>query len=101
MQASVYQQEKQRRRLHWGLCLLMIINLLMGLLLITLRYEARKDYTALAEYMRDHDELQAEWTQLLLEQSVYASESRIEQLASEKLNMQTVQAKDIRIIIRD
>lgn len=101
MQASIYQQERQARRLHWGLWLLMAINLCMGLLLITLRYEARKDYTELAEAMRVHDELQAEWTQLLLEQSVYASETRIEQLAREKLNMQTVQADDMRIIVRE
>jgi cell division protein FtsL len=42
--------------------------------------------------------LNVTWTQLLLEQSAYSAQSRVESLATTKLNMVEPRAKDMRIL---
>ena len=59
----------------------------------------RQLYSELALLEREKNGLQVEWGRYLLEQSSWASLSRIEQLATSKLNMH-VPAPDEIIIVR-
>ena len=47
---------------------------------------------------KNRDDLDIEWSQLLLEQSSWATHARVEQVARDNLRMKTPQAADLRIV---
>ena len=51
------------------------------------RHETRKLFSALQELQAEHNELDREWGQLLLEQGTWGTHGRIEDIARDKLNM--------------
>lgn len=57
----------------------------MGVVFST--HESRKLFVALQGLQRTRDDLNAEWGRLQLEQSTWATHGRIEQIASNKLDM--------------
>lgn len=50
-------------------------------------YEARKQFVALQALQASRDEMNIQWGRLQLEQSTWATHGRIEQTASDKLEM--------------
>nr|WP_258198563.1 cell division protein FtsL [Pseudomonas monteilii] len=48
--------------------------------------------------LNERDKAQAEWGRLILEQSTWTAASRIENLASEQLNMRVPSADEVRMV---
>jgi cell division protein FtsL len=64
----------------------------IGLVYTTL--QSRHLFNELQQQQKEQDQLQVEWGQLLLEQSTWSGELRIERIASEKLKMVRPDIKD-------
>lgn len=58
-----------------------------ALLLVYTRHQSRELHTVLQKIQHQKDTLHVEWTRLLLEQSTWASDIRVEKIAREELNM--------------
>ncbi len=58
----------------------------------------RRLFTDLQILQQQRDSLQVEWSQLLLEQSTWATQARIQQIAQNNLQMITPAAKEVVII---
>jgi cell division protein FtsL len=58
-----------------------------GVMLVWSRYEARRLFQALESLSAQHDEQQIEWGRLQLEQATWSENSRIEQIARERLGL--------------
>jgi cell division protein FtsL len=69
--------------------LLIVAVVLCALLLITSQHRARKLVNELEQEQDKTKQLDVEWGQLQLEQSTWATPSRVEQLARERLHMLT------------
>ncbi|MCV6588439.1 MAG: cell division protein FtsL [Marinobacterium sp.] len=63
-------------------------------------YENRRLFDEHQKLVQQHDDLQAEWGQLLLEQSAWAATARIERTAREKLEMQAPAPEQIEMVQR-
>jgi cell division protein FtsL len=61
-------------------------------------YKSRQLFAQLQQEHRRSIQLEEEWGRLLLEQSTWASHSRIEQVASSKLGMKVPNSSDIKVI---
>ena len=66
--------------------------------MVTSQHQARKLYFELEQQQELTKKYQTEFGQLQLEQSTWAMHSRIEELATNKLNMQVPDAKRIQVI---
>ena len=62
------------------------------------RHETRRLFVELQELEQMRDELNEEWVRLQLEQSTWATDSRIEKIATEKLHMRNVTYENTVII---
>jgi cell division protein FtsL len=58
-----------------------------GVWVVRAKHEARQLFIELEELNREQDRLQIDWGRLQLEQSTWATHSRIEALAREKLHL--------------
>ncbi len=67
--------------------LLMLMLLVSGLAVVRTTHENRYEFNRLQELKSEANELNVEWGQLLIEQSTFGVEGRIEQKAIEKLDM--------------
>jgi cell division protein FtsL len=67
--------------------LLVIATVLCALLLITSQHKARKLFNEFELEQEKTKQLDVEWGQLQLEQSTWATPSRVEKLARERLHM--------------
>jgi cell division protein FtsL len=56
-------------------------------MLVWSRYEARRLFQSLEALSAQHDEQQIEWGRLQLEQATWSENSRIEQIARERLGL--------------
>jgi cell division protein FtsL len=70
------------------------INLILGgilmltcLAIVFTHHLTRKQFIAIDRVLKEHDVQTNEWTQLLLEQSAWSSDGRVEKMAGEKLSM--------------
>lgn len=68
---------------------------------VTSQHKARKLYFELEQQEELTKKYETEYGQLQLEQSTWAMHSRIEELATKKLNMQVPDAKRIQVISLD
>jgi len=66
--------------------------------LINAQHKARKLYIELEQLSQTEKQYNQEYGQLQLEQSTWAMHSRIEQIASEQLQMQVPDAKRIQVV---
>ncbi|MBT8141077.1 MAG: cell division protein FtsL [Gammaproteobacteria bacterium] len=66
--------------------------------LVTVRHEARNQFIALQQLVKQRDALLVEWGQLQIEQSTFATHARIDRLAREKLKLKQPLANDIVIV---
>ncbi len=71
-----------------GVFLALLAALLVsGLAVVATTHESRYEFNRLQELRSEASELNVEWGQLLIEQSTFGVEGRIEQKAVEQLNM--------------
>jgi len=78
-----------------ALTLLVVISAMM---VIFSAYEYRRLFNQHQVLVSQWDELQVEWGQYLLEQSVWSSQNRIETLAADQLNMVVPDTETIEIV---
>jgi cell division protein FtsL len=69
-----------------------------GLWLIRIEHDARQRFVELEELNREQDRLQIDWGRLQLEQSTWATHSRIEGLARERLNLGAPKTEQIVVV---
>lgn len=70
------------------IALLTAALLLSALAVIDARHENRMLFAQLQQLRQQRDQLNVEWSQLLLEQSTWSTHARVEQLATGELDMQ-------------
>jgi cell division protein FtsL len=82
-----------------------IVTVLLGLAVLASalgvvygKHQARSRFNELQRLTRERDELDIEWGQLQLEQSTWATNGRVESVASDELHMVIPQASDLRIV---
>jgi cell division protein FtsL len=82
------------------LILLMLggIAFFMSLLLIYVKDQYRQHFIQLETLKAEHNRLETEWSELLLEESTWSSRTRVSHLAQNKLGMIPIQASDIRML---
>lgn len=66
---------------------------------ITAQHKSRKLYFELQQQQDAAKQYDIEWGQLQLEQSTWAMHARIEQISSQKLQMQVPDAKRIQVVV--
>lgn len=99
--ASRSSARRRFRLLGWRqLFILLLVGLVMAsaLAVITSAHMTRVQYARLQQLERHKDKLQTEWGQLLLEESTWSAPSRIERLASERLDMHVPELSEIKVI---
>lgn len=71
-----------------GLLVLLVMAVMASATgVIVAKHESRKRFVALQRLEKARDEMNVEWGQLQLEQGAWATHSRVERLAREKLHM--------------
>ncbi len=69
------------------LALLSLAVMLSALMVVYAKHESRKLFVELQGLLAKQDEMNIEWGQLQLEQSTWATHTRVESLARERLGM--------------
>jgi cell division protein FtsL len=80
------------------MALLLLAVLLSAFAVIDARHENRVLFAQLQQLRQQRDALNVEWGQLLLEQSTWSTHARIEQMATQKLDMETPEHVEIVVI---
>ena len=70
------------------MALLIAAAFLSALAVIDARHENRMLFAQLQQLRQQRDHINIEWGQLLLEQSTWSTHARIEQMATQTLNME-------------
>ncbi|MFT7177793.1 MAG: cell division protein FtsL [Oceanospirillaceae bacterium] len=78
--------------------LLLVLLVMSAQSVVFSSFQARGHINYLHQLERDRNAMQIEWGQLLLEQSAWASHSRVETLVSEQLEMSVPLAKQIVVV---
>lgn len=77
---------------------LVILLILSSLGVVVSAHENRELFNTLSQLQEKRDDYQREWSQLLLEQSALSAHGRVEQLASERLEMVVPGKQDIVLV---
>jgi cell division protein FtsL len=85
--------------IQWALAALFVLVLATAVGVIFSKHESRKLFVQLQTMQNERDQIQIEWGRMQLEQSTWATHSRIERLARTKLDMKIPLAENV-IIIR-
>ncbi|MDH5301914.1 MAG: cell division protein FtsL [Gammaproteobacteria bacterium] len=80
------------------LTLLVVAVMLSALAVVYVKHQNRVVYADLQHLQKLRDEMNVAWGQLQLEQSTFATHSRVEQIAREKMGMTLPGAKEIVIV---
>ncbi|MDX1517493.1 MAG: cell division protein FtsL [Woeseiaceae bacterium] len=75
-----------------------IVCVISAIALVYTKHESRKLFIELEELSDERDALNIEWGQLQIEQSTWATHARIEQVASEKLELTRPEPTEIYVI---
>ncbi len=86
-------------RNHLGLIIIALLVIISAIAIVLSQHHSRSLITELQDLYVERDKLDTEWGQLLLEQSTWATPSRIEHFANDKLNMR-VPSHDNFVVIR-
>jgi cell division protein FtsL len=78
--------------------ILLTLVVVTALGVIYAKHENRKLYVQLRELQKQRDVLDVDWGRLQLEQSTWATHSRIEEIARKKLNMHNVEFGEMLIV---
>lgn len=84
----------------WGVLIVALIVgcLASALAVVTFTHMTRNQFAQLQELERERSQLDTEWGQLLLEEGAWSSPARIEQVATERLNMRLPDVDDVEVI---
>ncbi len=77
-----------------------VVCVVSALALVYTKHEARTLFIELEQLTHERDDLNIEWGQLQIEQSTWATHARIEQVATEDLELTRPGATDIYVIQR-
>ena len=90
---------KLRLRL-WPITMIVLFFacLLTGLAVVTTTHMTRAQCAELQRLEQEENQLQTEWGQLLLEEGAWATPARIEQIATERLEMRIPDVNDVEVI---
>lgn len=77
-----------------------LVCVVSAIALVYTKHESRKLFVELERLSDERDELNIEWGQLQIEQSTWATHARIEQVATEDLELMRPGATDIYVIER-
>ncbi|MHB0774344.1 cell division protein FtsL [Halomonas sp. WWR20] len=83
---------------HIALLLLIVVALASAVAVITSSHLTRVQYARLQGLEHEQDQLQTEWGRLLLEESTWSSPSRVERLATERLEMYVPDVTQVEVI---
>lgn len=78
--------------------LLLFLTIICGLGLVTSQHKARKYFIELQGEKDKAQQMEVEWGQLQLEQGTLALPARVEMIASQQLQMQMPQGKQIKFV---
>jgi cell division protein FtsL len=78
--------------------ILFAVLLACALAMVTSQHKARKLYIELQQQQGQARQYDVEWGQLQLEQSTWAMHSRIDQIASSRLQMKVPDPKQIQVV---
>ncbi len=84
-----------RQRMLLLVTLLFVMVLASALLLIYSQHQTRKLFVGLQRSLHEIDRLDAEWSQLQLEQSAWAEHGRVERIAAQSLGMKRPAASEV------
>ncbi|WP_346798845.1 cell division protein FtsL [Halomonas sp. Bachu 37] len=84
----------------WGVLVLVLIAgcLASALAVVTFTHMTRDQFAQLQKLELERNQLDTEWGQLLLEEGAWSSPARIEQVATERLNMRLPDVDDVEVI---
>ena len=77
---------------------LTLLVMVSALSIVYVKHENRKHFVELQSLQKQRDEMNIEWGQLQLEQSTWATHSRIEGLARQRLEMVNVPQEQMVIV---
>ena len=77
-----------------------VVCVISAIALVYTKHESRKLFVELESLTHERDELNIEWGQLQIEQSTWATHSRIEQVATEDLSLVRPTSAEIYVIER-
>ena len=75
-----------------------LVLLVTGVGCVWAKHEARVRFVELRALERERDQLEIEWGKLRIEQSAWATHSRVENLAREELGMVVPRSADIAVL---
>ncbi|RUR28222.1 MULTISPECIES: cell division protein FtsL [Vreelandella] len=78
--------------------LLFIACIISGLATVAVTHMTRVQYAQLQQLEQEKNQLQTEWGQLLLEEGAWSTPARIEQIATERLDMRIPDVHDVEVI---
>lgn len=81
--------------------LLLAVLIASALALVTSQHRARKLYVELQKEQEVAKQIEIEWGQLQLEQSTWATQARVEKLATQTLGMRVPPASRIEVVPLD
>lgn len=84
----------------WLVFFLIMVLITSAMAVIYVKMLNRHLYTELQEQSQTRDHLQVEWSQLLLEQSTFATQARISYIAGHGLHMTTPQSSEVIVVRR-
>ena len=77
-----------------------VVCVISAIALVYTKHESRKLFVELESLTHERDELNIEWGQLQIEQSTWATHSRIEQVVTEDLSLVRPTSSEIYVIER-
>ena len=101
MAPSVLQWSGLIRPASLGLVMLLVAVLGSGLSIVYTTHQSRFAFNELQELKDQSNQLETEWGQLLIEQSTFGVEGRIDQKAAEQLQMQVPELSRIVMVEYD
>lgn len=75
-----------------------MLTFLQALLVVYVKCHYRDQYVQNQALIKEQNHLNAQWTQLLIEEGTLGSSARVEQSAQQYLNMESPQPVDMRIL---
>lgn len=85
----------QRIAWSWGTKCLVVLLILSAFAVVYLKDVHRRTFIQYQDMVRANQQAQVDWEKLLLEESTWAAQAHVQQIAAERLHMYTPDAKDI------
>ncbi len=85
-------------QVRWIVAVLWVLVLGSALGVVYAKQESRNRFNELQKLTKARDDLDIEWGQLQLEQSTWATHSRVEQVAHTEIHLDTPRPADVRIV---